>query len=150
GEEKGLLGSKHWLSDPTIPLSRVRLVINMDMVGRLKNNQVEVSGSRSAPGLRRLLSMHNLSSNLVLDFTWNNLDNSDHYPFFERRIPYLMPFTGFHEDYHRPSDDVDKINLPGMQAIARLIFSATHALAESTEIPAFRDAARNESATVQR
>ena len=51
GEEKGLLGSKHWVANPTVPLDKVRLVINMDMVGRLRNDQVTVFGSRSMPGL---------------------------------------------------------------------------------------------------
>jgi len=137
-EEKGLLGSDHWISHPTVPLRRVRLTINCDMIGRLRKNRLVVRGIRSAYGLRRFLTEQN--PDLDLSFTWNNRRDSDHYPFFEQRIPYLMLYTGKHEDYHRPSDDVGKINAAGMQRIVRLLFRTVYAAAQAPSLPRFRPA----------
>ena len=137
-EEKGLLGSEHWIRHPTVPLSRVRLLINLDMIGRLRNNTVEIYGVRTAPGLRRLISEQNHGFNLHFDFNWDNIRNSDHYPFFQRRIPFLMPHTRKHADYHRPSDDIDKLNLSGIQRLVRLMFRTIYAAAEKPKLPKFR------------
>ncbi len=77
-------------------------------------------------------------------------DNSDHWPFYERKIPFIMPFTGFHDDYHRPSDDVDKVNYAGIQKIARWMYGNSRALANAPELPRFRDAAFQETPEVQK
>jgi len=148
-EEHGLLGSKHWLANPTCQLSALRCIVNMDMVGRLKDTGMEVTGIRTLPGLRRLLSEQNRQTNLKLNFSWTVEDNSDHWPFYERRIPFIMPFTGFHDDYHKPSDDVDKVNYVGIQNIARWMYGNTRALANAPELPRFRDAAFQEIPAVQ-
>jgi hypothetical protein len=148
-EEKGLLGSEHWVSHPTIPLKQVKLMFNVDMIGRLRDNSLEMYGTRTAAGLRRLVSEQNDSSDLTLDFNWNTKRESDHYPFYARRIPYLMFHTRKHENYHRPSDDVDKLNLEGMQSIVRLMFRTIHSAAEAAELPAFRSAALTESSGTQ-
>lgn len=149
-EEKGLLGSEHWVSHPTIPLKQIKLMFNVDMIGRLRDNSLEMYGTRTAAGLRRLVSEQNdFSSELSLDFNWNTKRESDHYPFYARRIPYLMFHTRKHENYHRPSDDVDKLNLDGMQSIVRLMFRTIHSAAEAAELPAFRSAALTESSGTQ-
>lgn len=150
GEEKGLLGSKHWVANPTIPLERIRLAVNMDMIGRLRGNKLEIGGSRTARGLRQLVSRQNRDSDMLLDFTWEMKDNSDHHSFFARRIPVLMPFTGLHDDYHRPSDDAEKINDAGMQQIARLVFRVAYELAEAPQLPGFRPASQTESPEAQK
>lgn len=144
-EEHGLMGSRHWLANPTCPLPALRCIVNMDMVGRLKDSPIEVTGIRTLPGLRRLLSEQNREPNLKLNFAWIVEDNSDHWPFYERRIPFIMPFTGFHEDYHRPSDDVDKVNYQGVQSIARWMYGTTRELANASELPRFREAAFQEA-----
>lgn len=143
-EEKGLLGSKHWLSDPTLPLKDLVLAINMDMVGRVRNDRVEVVGTRTAQGLRRLVSEHNSDSRLLLDFTWEMADNSDHHPFYARGIPILMLHSGLHSDYHRPSDDVERVDSAGIERAARLLFGAAYALADRPEAAPFRTASRHE------
>ncbi|MHB8971295.1 MAG: M20/M25/M40 family metallo-hydrolase [Pirellulaceae bacterium] len=144
-EEKGLLGSKHWTSFPTVPLKQVVLAFNADMIGRLRNNRLEVSGSRSAPGLRKLVSRDNADLGLQLDFVWNVNADSDHYSFFEQNIPFLMLHTGLHDNYHRPSDDAELIEREGMQAVSQLMFRVANDLAEADKVPAFRSAARYES-----
>ena len=90
GEEKGLLGSEHWAANPTVPLEQIKVAINIDMVGHLRNRRVEVFGYRSMPGFRTIITEANTGSNLKLDFLWEVKENSDHHSFFKRRIPILM------------------------------------------------------------
>lgn len=150
GEEKNLLGSRHWIGTPTVPLKQVKFALNIDMVGRLqKNEHVEIGGVRTAPGLREIVSRHNQISGLKADFPWEIPDNSDHYPFFEQGIPFIYPFTGFHDDYHRPSDDADRIDAKGVERITRWMFSLLLDLSESDEIPKYRAASRNEGEAQQ-
>ncbi len=149
GEEKGLLGSKHWVSRPTVPLDRVKLMINVDMIGRLVDNRLMIYGSRSGEGLRRLVSVCNESSGLDLDFTWELKSNSDHYTFYSKNIPVLMFHTGLHGDYHRPSDDAHKINRDGLEAVTRLMFEVLDAVAQESTSIAFRPASRQETPAKQ-
>lgn len=170
GEEKGLLGSKHWLSAPTRPLNQIKLVINADMIGRLRPEGIEVTGTRAGRGLRHLVSEANstkfvapLSDGIQpvstspesgtttpapqarLDFTWEMRADSDHHPFFAAGIPALMLHTGKHDDYHRPSDDADKINYEGTQQLARLMLLLALRAADADELPAFRSTSRGET-----
>ena len=123
GEEKGILGSKYWGSQPTVPLRAVTMAFNADMIGRLRSETLHVFGTRTAPGMRRWLSESNQLTDLRLDFSWELKAHSDHYPLVEHGIPALMLHTGLHDDWHRPSDDVDKINHEGISATTRLLFS---------------------------
>ena len=143
GEEKGLLGSKHWVAQPTLPLDRVVFAFNLDMIGYLRNERLEVYGSRTSRGLRRLVSEQNRDQMLALDFDWELKANSDHYSFYERSIPFLMFHTGLHDNYHRPGDDTHLINAEGMQAVSHLLFRVIHEIASVEEKPTFRqDVAR--------
>ncbi len=153
GEEKGLLGSKHWLTAPTRPLSQVKLVINADMIGRLRPEGVEVTGTRAACGLRHFVADANsatIAPRLRLEFPWDMRADSDHYPFFAVGIPALMLHTGKHDDYHRPSDDADKLNYEGTQRLARLMLLLALQTAEADELPVFRIKSRDETNDQQR
>lgn len=145
GEEKGLLGSKYWVEHPTVKWDRVRLYINLDMVGRLRPQGVEVYGTRTLPGLRQNISRANMASDLKLDFRWEMTDNSDHYTFYSRSIPTLMFHTGLHGEYHRPQDDAHLINHEGVQSVARLTAEVVWAEANRDTFPAFRTRSRLES-----
>ena len=145
GEEKGLLGSKHWVAYPTLSLDRVRFTINCDMIGRLGDEGVEIYGTRTSPGLRRLVSECNEELSLDLDFTWEIKGNSDHWPFYQRGIPFLMLHTRLHDEYHKPSDDAELINQDGIQRVARLLFNIAHELSDRDETGAFRSAAGHET-----
>ncbi|MBI3840123.1 MAG: M20/M25/M40 family metallo-hydrolase [Planctomycetia bacterium] len=145
GEEKGLLGSQHWVDHPTVPLNHVPIVINADMIGRLRNSRLSIAGVRTSRGLRRLVSRQNDVANLLIDFNWEIKPDSDHYTFYSRGIPFLMLHTGMHGDYHRPSDDADKINNEGLKQIAQLLFNVVIELAESPAVAGFRRQAKNES-----
>jgi len=150
GEEKGLLGSEHWVEHPTVPLDHVAIMFNLDMVGRLRQNRLEVAGTRTSVGLRRLVSEQNGGAELELDFTWEIKNNSDHYPFYLHRVPILMLHTGLHSDYHRSTDDAEKLNVDGMTRIAQLGYRIVHALADRSESPPFRAAVRRETNDAQR
>jgi hypothetical protein len=148
-EEQGLLGSEYWCQYPTVPLDGLKLVINMDMVGRLRDNRAEVLGARTAVGLRGLIAVNNAEPPIHMTFTWDNRRDSDHYPFFARQIPYLMVFTGKHAEYHTPYDDVDKLNIDGMERVTRVMFRAAYAAAEAPRLPSFRQTALQESNAVR-
>jgi len=144
-EEEGLLGSKYWIDHPTVPLANVAAVLNVDMIGRLRDHRVIVYGGRSSFGWRQSLSRDNESTGLMLDFDWLMKADSDHQPFFAAGVPVVMLHTGLHEDYHRPSDKADKINSAGLKLVSQLLFSAALDLADQADRPKFRTASRNES-----
>ncbi len=123
--------------------------MNVDMIGRLRDNKLEVYGARTAPGLRRLVSREN-DAGMLLDFTWDIRGDSDHYPFFSHNVPILMLHTGKHDDYHRPSDDVEKINNEGLREITRLMVGILLAAADGPELGGFRSQSRLESDFVKR
>ena len=151
GEEKGLLGSKHWTANPTLPLSRVKFMLNLDMIGALRAERVLVFGSRTAAGLRRTASMSNqLAAGLTLDFSWLMTGNADHYSFYDRGIPTLFLHTDLHERYHRPTDVAAKINRDGMMRVTRLAFALVYEMAEGPAQPHFRKAAKAENEDAHR
>jgi hypothetical protein len=148
-EELGLLGSKHWTANPTINLNRIKYYINLDMIGRLTDNELEVYGSRTADGLRRLYSSTN-EDGIRAKFNWYLRPDSDHYSFLKKNIPFLMPFTKKHADYHRASDDFDKVNYEGHEKIARHWFRILIQLANTDELPAFRQKSLSEHEGIRR
>ncbi|MDZ4820905.1 MAG: M20/M25/M40 family metallo-hydrolase, partial [Planctomycetota bacterium] len=144
-EENGLYGSKHWVRQPTVPLSQIDLAFNIDMIGRLRGNRIEVFGIRTSTGLRRLLTMQNRAADLKMDFDWDMDPDSDDYTLHKAGIPTLMLFTGKHADYHRPSDDLPLLNLEGIQRVARLYFNVLLAEDEREMPRKLRAASRQES-----
>jgi len=144
GEEKGLIGSQYWANQPTIPLSRVVLAMNIDMIGRLRS-RLDVYGTRSSWGLRGLISSQNADTQIPLNFTWEMKPDSDHHTFYSREIPVIMVHSGMHEDYHRPSDDVQKINSEGLQQVSRMLFGVLLELADAPSLRGFRRQGRQET-----
>ncbi|MEX0726708.1 MAG: M20/M25/M40 family metallo-hydrolase [Planctomycetaceae bacterium] len=148
-EEKGLLGSEYWIDAPTVPLSSIGLYVNLDMIGRLPTQGLTMYGVRTAPGLRQWIAERNRTTDVEIVFDWTIKRDSDHYPFYEKRIPFLMPHTGLHDDYHRPSDDPEKLNWQGMEQVTRLIFQMAVAAANADGLPTFRAESKSETSTVQ-
>jgi len=144
GEEKGLLGSKHWVEHPTRPLDRVVTAINVDMIGRLSVDGLEVSGTRTAGNLRQWVSRRNMVTDLKISFPWKTNDSSDHWPFYIRGVPVIVFHTGLHDDYHSPSDDAHLINLDGMHQVTELLFRCLVDLADAPAPHAFRHRSRQE------
>lgn len=150
GEEKGLLGSQHWKRQPTLSLAGVKLAINLDMVGRLTDGRIEVGGTRSALGSRQLMSSATLEEPLWLDFNWEYKNNSDHWTFYEAGIASLYVHTGVHEDYHRPSDDVEKLNVDGIRLVSGYVLEQLCEAADCAKLPSFRGNAISETPSTQR
>jgi Peptidase family M28/PDZ domain len=149
GEELGFLGSKDWTANPTVPLIAVKLDINLDMVGRLREGKLEVVGTRTGYNMRRLLGGP-LEDPLWLNYTWELKPNSDHWPFLEHQIPIVMFHTGLHEDYHKPTDDAEKINREGMREVGRYLVATIVKAADAETLPTFRQAGRDETIAQQR
>jgi hypothetical protein len=122
GEERGLLGSRHYVAHPLFPLESTVMMFNCDMVGRLNGkSELTMIGTGTSPGLEQLVEALGKSAGLSIKKVAGMTDGfggSDHQSFYPRGIPVLFAFTGVHSDYHRPSDDTDRINVPGMARIA--------------------------------
>lgn len=122
GEEKGLFGSSYYAKNPTIDMDRVNYMINMDMVGRLnKEKSLAVYGVGTSPGWKEVLNKVN-TDGFDLVFEESGVGPSDHTSFYLQDVPVLHFFTGQHEDYHKPTDDSDKINYEGMVSITNYIY----------------------------
>ena len=143
-EEMGLLGSRHWVANPTIPLDKVVLCVNIDMIGRLRNGRLNVHGIRSGTGLRRLLVRSNEEADLRLDFAWGIPPVADHYPFFSAGVPVLMFNSGTHDQYHTPYDDAELVDMDGVRRISRLLAALVTESANAAELPDYRPEASGE------
>ena len=156
GEEKGLLGSYHFVRVRPALLAKMAVVfsVNLDMIGRLRGERLEVFGARTSEGLRAAVVQSNNrpgAQPLELAFDWAIEEDSDHYPFIAARIPTIMFHTGLHDQYHRPSDDVQLINFDGIEPVARLTLDFVNALANDPgPVRSFRSQARGESDATKR
>lgn len=136
GEEKGLLGSRHFLRVRPAAVAGKAIVfsVNLDMIGRLRGTRLEVYGTRTSPGLRSAVVLANNApenaAGLELAFDWDIEDDSDHYPFIAAKIPTVMFHTGLHDQYHRPSDDAHLVNLDGIPPVVRLTLGFVRASAD--------------------
>lgn len=117
GEEKGLWGSNYFVKNPTIDLSDISFMINMDMVGRLDSARgIAVSGTGTTPDWPEIIDSAN-TVELKVIMKESGVGPSDHTSFYLQDIPVLHFFTGQHEDYHKPTDDFDLINYDGILKI---------------------------------
>ena len=147
GEEQGLLGSNYFVKNATIDLSKVNYMLNMDMVGRLRaDSTLSVSGTGTAPVWTQSLNALNTDFKLVLKES--GVGPSDHTSFYLQDIPVLHFFTGQHEDYHKPTDDSDKLNYEGMEMITSYIVQLVGELDDDPKLT-FRKT-KNESEEVPR
>lgn len=145
GEEEGLLGSNYFVKNPTINTKKVTYMLNMDMVGRLNSeNTLAVYGLGTSPLLKQTVIAN--AGNLKITENESGVGPSDHTSFYLADIPVLHFFTGQHEDYHKPSDDTEKVNFEGMQIVSNYIFSIIKDLDSQPKLP-FRKT-KNESEVV--
>nr|HAD52757.1 peptidase M28 [Algoriphagus sp.] len=121
GEENGLWGSNYFVKNPTIDLETVNFMVNMDMVGRLNEEKtLAINGVGTSPSFVSALDLVNADS-LKLVTSESGVGPSDHTSFYLQDLPVLHFFTGQHEDYHKPSDDSEKINYEGLLKVVRYI-----------------------------
>ncbi len=120
-EEEGLIGSAHFVSHSPVPLEKVVGMLNLDMVGRLRDEALFVGGSGTAASLEKILADADKGSALkIKDIGKGGRGPSDHMSFAMKKVPVLFFFTGLHADYHRPTDRIEKINFNGMAEIVEL------------------------------
>src|ERR1041384_6528021 len=117
GEEEGLLGSNYYVNHPLVPLGKSVAMINMDMIGRMKDRKLMIGGVGTATEWRPLLAKTDFSLTLSED----GFGPSDHSSFYGKQIPVLFFFTGTHNDYHKPSDTFEKINYNDEARILNLV-----------------------------
>jgi hypothetical protein len=122
-EEIGLVGSKYWAEHPTFDLEKCEYMINSDMVGRLRESRMQLSGTGTAKEWDKILEADLLGLSIKKDPA--GVGPSDHTSFYYKKIPVLHLFTGTHDDYHKPADDADKILYDGMARQAAMVYSIT-------------------------
>lgn len=130
GEEFGLLGSAHYAANPTLPLERTRAMLNMDMVGRLEQGPLLVYGTETASEWNGLLAPAAAEEGISFVGHGDGYGASDHTSFYARDIPVLHFFTNVHDDYHRPSDDWEKIDYEGLRRVTSLVARLARAVAD--------------------
>ncbi len=148
GEEKGLLGSAYYAEHPVFPLKNTVCDLNIDMIGRIDEKHANnpnyiylIGADKLSSQLNSISEVANKTySNLELDYTYNDEKDknrfyyrSDHYNFAKNGIPVIFYFNGVHADYHKETDEVDKINFEKMEKIARLVFFTAWELANRNE-----------------
>ena len=147
GEEMGLLGSNYFTKNATTDLASVNYMLNMDMVGRLKQDStIAVYGVGTSPIFKQVINSSNKEFKIIENESGTG--PSDHTSFYNSDIPVLHFFTGQHEDYHKPSDDSETLNYQGMEAISNYIFEIITELDNDGKL-AFKKT-KNESEDVPR
>jgi hypothetical protein len=130
GEEAGLLGSDYYVKNPVFPLARTYAMVNMDMVGRLRNERLLVYGSATAQEFGGLLDSLNAHAGFDLKPSGDGWGRSDQSSFYAAGKPVLHIFTDLHEDYHRTTDDWDRINADGLEKVAGFTAAIVRTLAD--------------------
>src|SRR5690606_6560140 len=137
GEEMGLLGSSAFVASPPVPLADVAAYVNLDMVGRMRDNKLTVQAVGSSPAWRPLLEQVNVLAGFDLQLQDDPYLPTDSASFNQAGVPTLALFTGSHEDYHRPSDTADKINYEDLDRVAGFAAAVVRRLVSTPEPPAF-------------
>lgn len=131
GEEEGVLGSAYYASHPALPLASTRAMLNMDMVGRLGTGTLIVSGTETASEWKDILPeaarKHGISG---VTLRPDGYGPSDHTSFYAKDVPVLHFFTNAHVDYHRPTDDWEKVDGPGLQRVGALVADVARQIAD--------------------
>ncbi len=150
GEERGLLGSGHFVHHPLFPLDKTIAMLNMDMVGRMKDNELIVYGTGTARQFDGLIDELNKTHGFKIKREPGGFGPSDHSSFYAQKIPVLHFFTGLHSDYHRPTDDADKLNIAGIRQVSEMVAEAVVAIASADNPPEYQQASQGNLATGDR
>jgi len=142
GEELGLLGSNYYTEHPpaACPMAQTFAMINMDMVGRIRDNRLYVGGAGTSPGFQKLVEDANQSdgaAHFAISFSASGYGASDHTSFTIKSVPVLFFFSGLHSDYHKPSDTWDKIDAAAGARVAELVADSAVALDNLNEKPQY-------------
>tara|TARA_B100000902_G_scaffold3310_1_gene4195 strand:- start:163 stop:1422 length:1260 start_codon:yes stop_codon:yes gene_type:complete len=139
-EEQGILGSKYFVENFFKSKDNIITMINMDMIGRMKNLSLNISGTGTSPIFDKLLDKIAANNLINIKKSPGGYGPSDHSSFYSNDIPVLFFFTGAHSDYHKPSDDWNKINYNGQKKILNMIHDTIIQIDTNEERPAFTEA----------
>jgi len=144
-EEKGLLGSKYYAENPVRNINNATMMVNMDMIGRLNNNSVILGGVGSSGNFENIIADTRINHTIDIETNMGGVDfgRSDHASFYRENIPVLFFFTGAHEDYHKPTDDWDKIDYQGEKEILDFIYDLIIEVSQLEEKLAFAEIETN-------
>jgi hypothetical protein len=138
GEEQGLLGSAYYADHPILPLAKAVVMINLDMIGRMRDNKLYIGGTASGSNLKPMLEKIIPTSGLRVDYSGGTTEgSSDHTSFTSHQVPALFFFSGLHADYHKPSDTWDKIDAPAAAKLLALVADVAQSLRDAPDRPAF-------------
>ena len=137
GEELGLLGSSYFVNHPLLPLDKDVTMINMDMIGRVRDGRLFIGGVGTGSTLKKLLEEASPKYGLHIDYSEAGYGSSDHTSFTTKQVPVLFFFSGLHADYHKPSDTWDKIDAPDAARVLQLVAEVGEDLREAPDRPAF-------------
>lgn len=137
GEETGLIGSARYVKEPVFPLEKTIAMLNMDMVGRLAEEKLTIFGTGTSPVWNGLIEKLAKEYGFQIISKPEGFGPSDHASFYAKQIPVLHFFTGNHNDYHRPGDDWEKINVPGMERVVDMLQKMTVEVAQTPEPPKY-------------
>ena len=138
GEEMGLLGSSWYVAHPEFPLDHAVAMINLDMIGRVRNSKIYIGGSATGTGMRAMLDGMTPRYSMNIDYSDSTgYGSSDHTSFTTRGVPVLFFFSGLHSDYHKPSDTWDKIDAPGAAKLLALVSDIAATLRSEAGRPQF-------------
>jgi len=138
GEELGLLGSAEWVKGPTRPLAKAVAMINMDMIGRIKDDKVYIGGVGTGSTFKAVFEQAQKDAPFKIEYSAGGYSSSDHTSFVARKIPVLFFFSGLHSDYHKPSDTWEKINALSAARLLDMVDSVALQLADAHDPPAFQ------------
>lgn len=137
GEEMGILGSTYYVKHPAVAFGKTVLMVNLDMVGRLRDGKLYVAGVDTGSGLRLVVADTAQGLGLSLELRGDPFSPSDHTAFYASGAPVLFVFTGAHSDYHRPTDTWDKLNPKGLETVTALVARIVAAVAAQGTAPVY-------------
>jgi hypothetical protein len=138
GEEIGLLGSAYYAENPEMPLTNAVAMLNMDMIGRIRDGKVYIGGSSTGSTFRKMLDEVTPKQGLKVDYSEGpEAGSSDHTSFVSKRVPALFFFSGLHTDYHKPSDTWDKIDAPDAVKLLGMVAEIADNLRSDAARPEF-------------
>ena len=137
GEELGLLGSEYYAAHPLLPMNQAIAMMNMDMIGRVRDDKLYIGGAATGTTFRSDLDDVVSKTNFRVDYSDSGYGSSDHTSFTAKQVPVLFFFSGLHGDYHKPSDTWDKINAPDAVRILQLVAGMIQRLEEQKDRPVF-------------
>ena len=145
GEELGLIGSTHFVNHPVVPLEKVAAYLNFDMVGRLRDNKLILQGVGSSSVWTKLIEKCNIPIGFNLTLQADPYLPTDVTAFYPKEVPVLSFFTGGHEDYNRPTDDIETLNYEGLERISKLAHGIISDLISAAERPEYVRVERSQS-----